>query len=116
MQTTRRSWTRPGREPGGTAACYPASDLYRVVRDADGLQLDFMVTIHGVRSFEGVRARAMVVEIDAVAIRVASLGDIIRSKKAAGRPRDVAVLEILERAHEEADRQAGKARRGRPRR
>lgn len=95
---------------------YPASDLYRVVRDADGLQLDFMVTIHGVRSFEGVRARAMVVEIDSVAIRVASLADIIRSKKAAGRPRDVAVLEILKRAHEEADRQAGKARGGRPRR
>src|SRR3990172_6266273 len=49
---------------------YPASDLYRVVRDTDGLQLDFMATIHGIRSFEGVRARAMVVEIDTVAIRV----------------------------------------------
>ena len=33
--------------------CYPASDMYRVVREGDGLQLDFMATIHGIRSFEG---------------------------------------------------------------
>ena len=26
---------------------YPVSDLYRVVRDDDGLQLDFMGTVHG---------------------------------------------------------------------
>src|SRR5947208_9210991 len=31
---------------------YPASDMYRVVRESDGLQLDFMATIHGIRSFE----------------------------------------------------------------
>lgn len=29
----------------------------------DGLQVDFMATIHGVRSFEGVRDRASVVAI-----------------------------------------------------
>jgi hypothetical protein len=26
---------------------YPASDLYRIVRDEDGLQVDFMSTVHG---------------------------------------------------------------------
>ncbi|HEV3141120.1 MAG TPA: hypothetical protein VGY57_11415, partial [Vicinamibacterales bacterium] len=36
---------------------YPAADLYGVVRN-DGLQVDFMATIHGLRSFEGVRDRA----------------------------------------------------------
>jgi predicted nucleotidyltransferase len=79
---------------------YPVSDLYRVVRDDDGLQVDFMGTIHGLKSFEGVRARATTVAIGDAAIRVASLADIIRSKRAAGRPRDRAVLETLERAHE----------------
>jgi predicted nucleotidyltransferase len=71
---------------------YPVSDLFRIVRDTDGLQLDFMATIHGVRSFAGVRDRATDVTVDGVVIRVASLDDIIRSKRAAARPRDLAVL------------------------
>lgn len=83
---------------------YPASDLYRVVRDDDGLQVDFMATIHGIRSFEGVRQRATVIEIDAVPILVASLADIIKSKKAARRPRDLAIIDILEKALEETNR------------
>lgn len=94
---------------------YPASDLYRVVRDDDGLQVDFMGTIHGVRSFEGLRDRAVTVEIDGVPLRVASLADIIRSKRAARRPRDLAVLDILEKTLEETPRPPGTARRRRPR-
>jgi hypothetical protein len=90
---------------------YPASDLYRVVRDADGLQLDFMGTIHGVRSFEGVRDRATVIEIGNVPIVVASLADIIKSKRAARRPRDRAVLDTLEKALD-AKKKTGKAGRG----
>ena len=42
---------------------YPAADLYRIVRDDDGLQVDLMVTIHGLRSFAGVRDRATRMEI-----------------------------------------------------
>ena len=81
---------------------YPASELYRVVRDDDGLQVDFMTVIHGIRSFAGVRDRASTIEIDGIPIRVAALEDIIRSKRAARRPRDIAVLDILERTLEEA--------------
>jgi hypothetical protein len=83
---------------------YPVSDLFRVSRDEDGLQLDFMATIHGIRTFASLRARAVPVTIGGATLQVASLGDIIRSKKAARRPRDLAVLEILERTHEEAAR------------
>jgi predicted nucleotidyltransferase len=94
---------------------YPASDLFRLVRDSDGLQVDFMSTIHGVRTFEGVRDRATAVELDGVKIHVASLADIIRSKRAARRPQDLAVLPILERALEAQAPPKHEARRGRPR-
>jgi predicted nucleotidyltransferase len=42
-----------------------------------------MGTIHGVRSFEGLRDRADDVDIDGVTLRVVALSDIIKSKKAA---------------------------------
>jgi hypothetical protein len=94
---------------------YPASDLYRVTRD-DGLQLDFMGTIHGIRSFEGLRDRALRIEIEDAELLVASLADVIRSKKAARRPRDLAVMDLLEKAlEEEAERAARNAQRPRPR-
>jgi hypothetical protein len=93
---------------------YPAADLYRVTRD-DGLQMDFMATIHGIRSFEGLRARADVIAIGDTSIRVATLVDIIRSKQAARRPRDRAVLDVLRSALEERIRQEKKARRARTR-
>ena len=81
---------------------YPVSGLFRIVRDSDGLQLDFMSAIDGVRSFEGLRSRALRVRFGEAAIHVAALADIIKSKKAAGRPRDLAVLATLEKAHEES--------------
>jgi hypothetical protein len=84
---------------------YPVSDMFRVVRD-DGLQVDFMGTVHGLRSFEGVRARATIVMLDDATIAVASLGDIIRSKRAAGRPRDLAVVEVLEKTDGQAKGEA----------
>lgn len=93
---------------------YPASDMYRMTRD-DGLQIDLMATIHGIRSFEGMRDRATSIEIDGVAILVASLADIIRSKKAARRPRDLAVLEVLEKSLEETRRPQKSTRRARSR-
>jgi hypothetical protein len=94
---------------------YPASELYRVVRDDDGLQVDFMSTIHGIRSFAGLRDRASVVELDGLPFRVAALDDIIRSKRAAGRPRDAAVLDVLEKTREETTRAGRAAARARQR-
>jgi predicted nucleotidyltransferase len=90
---------------------YPASDLFRVVRDDDGLQLDFMADVHGVRSLAGLRARATPVDLGGSTLLVASLADIIKSKRAARRPRDLAVLDVLERTHDEKKRAAEDARR-----
>lgn len=94
--------------------------LYPLTREDDGLHVDFMATVHGLRSFEGVRDRATAMDLAGSTIRVASLADIIRSKRAAGRDRDRAVLGILEKTHAQASvtpSATGRARQGkRPRR
>lgn len=83
---------------------YPASQLYRITRDRDGLQLDFMARIDGVRSFESLRGRASLVQFGDHEIRVASLKDIIRSKERTGREQDLAVLPILRRTLDEKEK------------
>jgi predicted nucleotidyltransferase len=80
---------------------YPASDLFRLMRDDDSLQVDFMTRIHGIRSLRSLRSRATPVSFGSYVLLVADLSDIVRSKRAAGRPRDRAVLEILERTLDE---------------
>lgn len=76
---------------------YPASGLYRVLRERDGLQLDFMARISGIRSFEALRSRATTAQFARHPLRVAALEDIIKSKAAANRPEDRAVLPVLRR-------------------
>ncbi len=68
---------------------YPASQLYRVTRDRDGLQLDFMAKIDGIRSFESLRSRARPVSFGGHDLLVAALRDIIKSKERAGREQDL---------------------------
>jgi hypothetical protein len=81
---------------------YPPSDLFRVSNDDLGLQVDFLATIHGVRSFESLRSRAVDLEVGGAPLSVASLVDILRSKRAAGRPKDYAVLAVLEATLDES--------------
>jgi hypothetical protein len=83
---------------------YPMSDLYRVIRDSDSLQLDFMSRIDGIRSFERLRASAAPIAFGDAELLVASLRDIIRSKKAAGRPQDLAVLPVLQQTLDEIEK------------
>jgi hypothetical protein len=83
---------------------YRVSDLFRVVNDEQGLQLDFMSRLHGIRSFEGLRSRSTTVEFGEHELKIASLSDIIKSKRATGRDRDLAVLDILERTLNEQEK------------
>ena len=76
---------------------YPVSQLYRVVDEDSGLQADFMGTIHGVKSFNSLHSRAEKIKLGKYSLWVANLTDIIASKRAAGRARDKAVLDILEK-------------------
>ena len=74
---------------------YPVSGLFRVTAEDETLQIDFMATVHGLRSYNSVRSRATAVDVGGETLLVASLADIIASKKAANRPRDRAVLDAL---------------------
>lgn len=73
---------------------YPVSNMIRVA--SRSVQVDFPRSIHGIRSFEGLRNRSEVVSIHGYPVLVASLKDIIKSKKAAGRAKDMAVMPVLE--------------------
>jgi predicted nucleotidyltransferase len=88
---------------------YPVSALYRVMNDDRGLQVDFMPVIHGVKSFNSLRSRAGRIELAGRQLWVADLADIIASKRAAGRPRDKAVLETLEKTLHEKAKPSSKA-------
>ena len=81
---------------------YPASDLYRVVVEGTGLQLDFMSVLTGISSFSSLRSRARQETFGRSRLWVARLEDVIASKRKLGRPRDKAVLDVLEKTlHEE---------------
>ncbi len=47
-------------------------------------------------TFEAVRSRALRIPVGTCSLLVASLEDVIRSKRAAGRPKDLAALSTLE--------------------
>jgi len=80
---------------------YPPIRMIRLMNDDHALQVDFLGEAHGIRSFEGLRGRAKRIRLGDAELYVADLADIIRSKKAAGRPRDKAVLGLLEKTFEE---------------
>ena len=74
---------------------YPeVSDLIRI--SAPNIQVDFMFYIGPRLTFESVRSRSTVVQMKAGKLMVASLADVIKSKKNANRLKDKAVLPLLE--------------------
>jgi hypothetical protein len=85
---------------------YPASEMFRLVNEDLGLQADFMAKLDGIRSFEALRARATRLTLGEASVLVADLRDILRSKRAAGRPRDRATLPVLEATLRERARDA----------
>jgi hypothetical protein len=82
---------------------YPVSKMFRVVNDDRGLQVDFMPVVHGVKSFNSLRSRAARVSVGNHELLLASLADVIVSKKTASRPSDLAVLPVLEQTLHEKE-------------
>jgi predicted nucleotidyltransferase len=56
--------------------------------------------------FDRVRERALVVQLDGFEVAVASLDDLVRMKRAAGRPHDFRDIGALTRSDEELEREA----------
>jgi hypothetical protein len=93
----RRKLARFAEQIGGSAPM-PVSELSKV-QWIEG-RLAVPVEIHydrisGGLTFSSLRSRAQIVVVGGEKLVVASLADVIRSKQAAGRPKDRAVLPIL---------------------
>lgn len=63
---------------------------------ADGEDLDLLGEMSGVGRYEDVVDDAPTIDLGALRFRVLSLTDLVATKRAAGRPKDLAVLPLLE--------------------
>ncbi len=70
-----------------------AGDHFMFVTSAG--DLDILGTPAGTDGFTDLDANAIDVDLDGLVVRTASLEDLIRMKRAAGRPKDRVELEIL---------------------
>jgi hypothetical protein len=98
---------------------YPASNVMRL-QNRDGLKIDLLPRMAAIRSFESLRSRSEILRIGDDEVRIASLEDVVRSKRAANRPKDRAVLPILNKVLREQKKIEGSPQRpsvkSRPRR
>lgn len=74
-------------------------DLLNTTTLAGDLDIAFVPA--GTRGYDELDERAVVFEFDAQRVRVASLDDVIHSKRMAARPKDLATLPLLEALRDE---------------
>ena len=60
------------------------------------VDVDFVFELSSLAKSESVKSRSSVVDIEGVSVRVSHLRDIIDAKRAAGRPKDLATVPMLE--------------------
>lgn len=65
--------------------------------------LDIAFVPDGTDGYEALIARAVTFDVNGLVLRVAALGDVIRSKEAANRPKDHATLPVLYALREELE-------------
>jgi hypothetical protein len=76
-----------------------AGDVFTLSSSAG--DIDLLGSPAGVGSFEVLREGSDVLELDDLTIHVASLDDLVRMKMAAGRPKDLIEVEVLEALRQE---------------
>ncbi len=67
-------------------------------------ELDLLVDPAGAPPYADLRARADDIDLDGLTVRVASIGDLLAMKRAAGRPQDLIDVEALEIARRRGGR------------
>jgi hypothetical protein len=81
-----------------------AGDSFTFVTDAG--DFDLLGTPEGTGGYEDLARTAVKTDLDGLVVLVASIDDLIRMKKAAGRPKDLIELEVLGALRDEIDRRA----------
>jgi len=75
--------------------------MYRLMHRAEPLVIDFLFAPAGIESFEVLKENGKDFSFGEHQLRVAALEDILASKRAAGRPKDMAFIPILEKTLDE---------------
>lgn len=82
-----------------------AGDTFTLTTSAG--DVDLIASPAGTDGFEGLEAASDVLDLDGFEVPVASVPDLIRMKRAAGRPKDLVEVEILEALQKEIERGPG---------
>jgi hypothetical protein len=69
-----------------------------------GLEVDLLARMDGIKSFNMLAHKSYTLHDFGAPLRVAALSDVIRSKIAAGRPKDLAVIPTLEQTLHESQK------------
>ena len=70
--------------------------MYRLMHRSEPFVIDFVFSPKGISSYSDLKKRSSDVFFGACKLQVASLEDVIASKRATARPKDLATLPILE--------------------
>lgn len=83
------------------ARALAAGDSFTFVTDAG--DLDILGTPQGTTGFDDLARTATETDLDGVSVLVTSIDDLIRMKRAAGRPKDLIEVEVLGALRDEID-------------
>ena len=84
------------------ARALAAGDSFTFVTDAG--DLDILGTPQGTTGFDDLARTATETDLDGISVLVTSIDDLIRMKRAAGRPKDLIEVEVLGALRDEIDR------------
>ncbi len=84
----------------------PLDTLYSLDFGPADFHVNFLPVAHGISSIASLRSRSTTVAMEGSTLLLASLADIIKSKREAGRPKDKAILDALEKTLGEIEAQA----------